>query len=291
MRTRQCVNPKPQFGGKLCNGPNATAMRGCTDKSRCHQGIWQILKKKFVYYPTLRAFSWSVPFTAYSQRNFWPHCCLLACSPRVIGAHIVVLTQHGETCEGKKKRKLNYWSCFSNVNASGVLFLQFSKQEKMFLFPGSKIYGKVHLFLQLRTMNNQSSLNLFLDFSVRFLTMKGFPSRGSMQILSNGTWKDLCITNWNDAERNLVCQEQGYIGSSLGVYSNSGTNGSGNTSHSCEQLTQNCEEKTTREIKCSGIKIFLSPQNESWMKRMWIDTLNIAVLTLSIKWLNPPDSQ
>ena len=118
------------------------------------------------------------------------------------------------------------------------------------------MYRKAQLFLQLRTMTNQSNLNLFLDFPVRFLTMKGFPSHGSMQILSNGTWKDLCITNWNDAERNLVCQEQGYNGSSLEVYSNSGTNGSGNTTHSCEQLTQNCEEKISREIKCLGIRTF-----------------------------------
>ena len=56
MRTRQCVNSKPKFGGTLCTGPNATAMRGCTDISRCRQGIGQILKKKFVYYPTLTAF-------------------------------------------------------------------------------------------------------------------------------------------------------------------------------------------------------------------------------------------
>ena len=97
---------------------------------------------------------------------------------------------------------------------------------------------------------------LFLDFSVRLLTIKGFPSNGSLQILSNGTWKDLCITNWNEAERNLVCQAQGYNGSSLGVGSNSGTNTSGNTTHSCEQLTQDCEEKISREIKCSGIKTF-----------------------------------
>ncbi|XP_067023937.1 scavenger receptor cysteine-rich domain-containing group B protein-like [Acropora muricata] len=126
IRTRQCVNPKPQFSGKLCTGANATALRGCTNISRCRQ-----------------------------------------------------------------------------------------------------------------------------DFSVRFLTIKGFPSNGSMQILSDFTWKDLCITNWNDAERNLVCQAQGYNGSSLGVYSNSGTNSSGNTSHSCEHLTQDCEEKISREIKCS----------------------------------------
>ena len=32
-------------------------------------------------------------------------------------------------------------------------------------------------------MTNPSSLNLFLDFLVRFLAMKGFPSHGSMQIL------------------------------------------------------------------------------------------------------------
>ncbi|XP_067023944.1 scavenger receptor cysteine-rich type 1 protein M130-like [Acropora muricata] len=126
MRTRQCVNPKPQFGGKLCTGPNATAMRGCTDKSICRQ-----------------------------------------------------------------------------------------------------------------------------DFSVRLLTIKGFPSNGSLQILSNGKWKDLCITNWNVAERNLFCQGQGYNGSSPGVCSNSGTNSSGNTTRSCEQLTQDCEEKISSEIKCS----------------------------------------
>ena len=86
--------------------------------------------------------------------------------------------------------------------------------------------------------------------------MKGFPSNGSMQILSNGTWKGLCITNWNDAERNLVCQAQGYNGSSFGVCSHSKTNSSGNTTRSCEQLTQDCEEKISREIKCSGIKTF-----------------------------------
>ena len=56
MRTRQCVNPKPQFGGKVCTGSNATAMRGCTDICRCHQGIWQILKNNFVYYPTPQGF-------------------------------------------------------------------------------------------------------------------------------------------------------------------------------------------------------------------------------------------
>ena len=39
MRARQCVNPKPQFGGKLCTDANATAMRGCTNISRCRQGI------------------------------------------------------------------------------------------------------------------------------------------------------------------------------------------------------------------------------------------------------------
>ena len=139
------------------------------------------------------------------------------------------------------------------------VFFSSNSQEKRVLFLGFVIYRKAHLFLQLRTMTNQSSHNFFLDFSVRFLTIKGFPSHGSMQILSNGTWKDICITNWNDAERNLVCQAQGYNGASLEVYSNSGTNISGNTTHSCEQLSQKCEEKISREIKCSGIKKFLSP--------------------------------
>ena len=116
-----------------------------------------------------------------------------------------------------------------------------------------------------RTMTNQSSHRFFffLDFSVRFLIIKGFPSNGSMEIFSNGKWKDLCVTSWNDAERNLVCQAQGYNGSSLKVDSKGETNSFGNTTHSCEQLTQNCEERISREIKCSGIKTFLSPQNKS----------------------------
>ena len=68
MRTRQCVNPKPQFGGKLCTDANATAMRGCTDISGCRQGIWQILMNNlnlFLILPPHRAFSWSVAFIAY----------------------------------------------------------------------------------------------------------------------------------------------------------------------------------------------------------------------------------
>ena len=105
-----------------------------------------------------------------------------------------------------------------------------------------------------------------------------------MEVLNNGIWKDLCVANWDDIERNLVCQVQGYRGSSLEVHSKSVTNSSGNTTHSCEQLTQNCEERISREIKCSGIKTFLSPQSESLVRRMLIDTLTIiAVLNLSLK--------
>ena len=105
-----------------------------------------------------------------------------------------------------------------------------------------------------------------------------------MEIFNNGTWKDLCVANWDDVERNLVCQAQGYRGSNLEVHSKSGTNSSGNTTYSCKKLTQNCEEKINKEIKCSGIKTFLSPQSGSLVRRMLIDTLTIiAVLNLSLK--------
>ena len=137
----------------------------------------------------------------------------------------------------------------------------------------------------LRTMSNQSSpIFFFSEFPVRFRTVGGCPSNGSMEIFNNGTWKDLCVANWDDVERNLVCQAQGYRGSSLEVHSKSGTNSSGNTTYSCEKLTQNCEEKINKEIKCSGIKTFLSPQSGSLVRRMLIDTLTIiAVLNLSLK--------
>ena len=133
----------------------------------------------------------------------------------------------------------------------------------------------------------------FLEFPVRFLTIERFSSNGSMEIFNYGTWKYLCVANWDDAERSLVCQAQGYNGSSQWeVHSKSGTNSSGNTTRSCEHLTQNCEEKIYTEIKCSGIIVtFSSPQNENWVMRMWIDTwIAIAVLTLSLKRLYLADS-
>ena len=65
------MNPEPQFGGELCAGPNATAMRECGERSRCRQGISQMLKEN-VTIQLLRTFS--VPFKAYLFGNFWPQC-------------------------------------------------------------------------------------------------------------------------------------------------------------------------------------------------------------------------
>ncbi|XP_015756364.1 PREDICTED: netrin receptor unc-5-like [Acropora digitifera] len=122
------------------------------------------------------------------------------------------------------------------------------------------------------------------EFRVSFRTTRGYPSNGSMGIFNNGIWKDVCVANWDVAERNLVCQAQGYNGSSLGVHFESATNSLGNTTYSCEQLTQNCEEKINTEIKCSGIKTFLSLKDESLVRRMSIDTsTNIVVQNLSLK--------
>ena len=123
----------------------------------------------------------------------------------------------------------------------------------------------------------------FLEFRVSFRTTGGYPSTGTMRIFKNGRWKDLCVAKWDAIERNLVCQAQGYNGSSLGVHSKSGTNSLGNSPYSCEQITQNCTEKINTEIKCSGIKTFLSPQGESLVTRMSIDTsIIIPVLNLSL---------
>ena len=137
MRTRQCVNPKPQFGGTLCTDPNATAMRGCTDISRCRQGIGQILKKKFVYYPTPYGFLMISTVHNLLTANLLTALLLIGFFTKPYwGAH----RSFDATCEtregNKKKKKIIVLSCYSNVNASGVLFLQFSKQEKKFLLLG-----------------------------------------------------------------------------------------------------------------------------------------------------------
>ena len=82
MRTRRCVNPKPRFGGKLCAGPNATAIRECGERSKCRQGISQMLKKIFII-RLLRTFS--VPFTAYLFGNFWPQCFHVPVNQALLG--------------------------------------------------------------------------------------------------------------------------------------------------------------------------------------------------------------
>ena len=127
-------------------------------------------------------------------------------------------------------------------------------------------------------------LFFFLEFRVSFRTKVHYPSTGSMRIFNNGRWKDLCVANWDVVERNLVCQAQGYNGPTQGVHSKTGTSSLGNTTYSCQQLTQNCEERINTEIKCSGIQTFLSPQGKSLVKRMSIHTSTIrAELILSLK--------
>ena len=65
------MNPEPQFSGELCAGPNATVMRGCGERSRCRQGISQILQKKIII---RRLVIFSVSFTTYVFGNFWRQC-------------------------------------------------------------------------------------------------------------------------------------------------------------------------------------------------------------------------
>ncbi|XP_067024015.1 scavenger receptor cysteine-rich domain superfamily protein-like [Acropora muricata] len=113
-------------------------------------------------------------------------------------------------------------------------------------------------------------------FRLSFRTTGGYPSNGSMGIFNNGTWKDLCVANWDVVERNLVCQAHGYNGSSLGVHFKSATNSVGNTTYNCEQLTQNCEEKINTKIKCSGIKTFFSPHDQVPVRLAGVDDVNYA---------------
>ena len=138
-----------------------------------------------------------------------------------------------------------------------------------------RFYSSMGNPLDGKGLTNVLNICFVLEFRVSFRTTQSYPSKGSMEIFNNGTWKDLCVANWDVAERNLVCQAQGYNGSSLGVHFKSAANSLGNTTYSCEQLTQNCEEEIKTEIKCSGIKTFL----------ISIDTsINIVALNRSLKW-------
>ena len=265
---------------------------------QCLQKIWSYFSQKSLLYRTRKG-------------------CVLVYMPRKKNRTIESL-RNFKVCFAKGKAYLPWLNRLSlcikildvgavsigNVNVECVLFLSFQKQKKEVLFPGYIKYNILHnnnllhphsgplpqISLSCRsslgTISNQCSQHFFflLEFRVSFRTTRGYPSTGSMGIFNNGSWKDLCVANWDVAEKNLVCQTQGYNRSRLGVHSKSGTNSSGNTTYSCEQLTQNCEEKINTEIKCSGIKTLLSPQVESLVKTMSIETSTvIAELNLSLK--------
>ena len=102
------MNPKPQFGGKLCTGLNATAMRGCTDISRCRQGIGQILKKKFVYYPTPQGFLMISIVHRLLRAKFLAALLLIGLFTKSQwGAQ--VLKQHARHTREIKRKKNNYF--------------------------------------------------------------------------------------------------------------------------------------------------------------------------------------
>ena len=51
VRIKRCVNPDLQWSEKPCPGPDVTVIRGCTNISRCREGISQMLKNLFAYCP------------------------------------------------------------------------------------------------------------------------------------------------------------------------------------------------------------------------------------------------
>ena len=102
MRTRQCVNPKPQFGGKLCTGPQCNSYEGMHRHIQMPSRYWANFKEEvcLLSYPSGLSHDQYRSQLTY-QRNFWPHYCLLARSPRVIE----VLTQHARHASEIKRKK------------------------------------------------------------------------------------------------------------------------------------------------------------------------------------------
>ena len=76
LRIRRCVNPNPQSGRKPCPGPDVTVIRGCTNISRCREGISQMLKNLFANYP-MPLTTFSVLFTVYSFGGFKQKLCFV----------------------------------------------------------------------------------------------------------------------------------------------------------------------------------------------------------------------
>ena len=105
MRTRRCVYPKPRFGVEPCTGPNPTAMRGCGVRSRCLQGILQMLKKKF-YNPTPQ------DFPTYLFGNFRPQCFHLFVHQALLASFIGVLMQRATVVDPRGGRKRVELNCF-----------------------------------------------------------------------------------------------------------------------------------------------------------------------------------
>ena len=92
VRIRRCVNPNPPSGEKPCPGPDVTVIRGCTNISRCPEGISQMLKNLFAYYPTPPLTTFSVLFPVYLFGDFKQHNVLsdLTDSPPLLEQYTVI---------------------------------------------------------------------------------------------------------------------------------------------------------------------------------------------------------
>ena len=86
------MNPDPQsIKKKICPGPDLTVIRGCTNISRCREGISQMLKNiLLIIQSPLTTFS--VLFTVYLFKDFKPRYVLsdLADSPPVLEQYAVM---------------------------------------------------------------------------------------------------------------------------------------------------------------------------------------------------------
>ncbi|XP_068757949.1 fibroblast growth factor receptor 1-like [Montipora capricornis] len=175
MRTRECVNPKPQFGGIPCKG-STTVMRGCTNTSSCQQEF------------PVRFQTEGNPSTGLMQihkNNTWKALCTAHWnnSERILACHVNGYSDYNnDNFTGNWKRgntslmNITSHSCSSITQSCGLINNQTECPVPVRLIGAKVVYG------------------------------------GRVEVFYRRRWGKICRNKWDINDVKVVCKQLGFRG-------------------------------------------------------------------------------
>ncbi|XP_068691047.1 inactive tyrosine-protein kinase 7-like [Montipora foliosa] len=175
MRTRECVNPKPQFGGIPCKG-STTVMRGCTNTSSC-------LQESPVRFQTEGSPSTGV--MQIHKNNAWKALC----------------TAHWENSEAILACQVNGYNYYSNDNFTGNWKRGNTSLVNITSHSCSSIIQSCGL------------INTQIQCSVP-VRLSGAKAKygGRVEVFYRRRWGKICRNTWDINDVKVVCKQLGFRG-------------------------------------------------------------------------------